>query len=474
MKKIKFIMLIIFFLIICFYLIKNSMKTKEIELTDSQIGKLYKEYIITKTRDKVELIDYFKHRKIDLYTRKDKITKENLKNIDKNNDENIKKSLNKNKMKIKDKKAEIDKEKIIEIENDYELVQLNKVLYLKTKDEIKQIKAEITNKLKLKNDRRYIFRQNKKYGMFDKNLNILKKPIYDGIYGTDKSSLLLIEKDNKFGYMDKNGKQIIPFEYEIGTNEKNGLMIVKKGNMIGVIDKTNKEILNFKYKAIYYDKEDIFIVLKDKNYFLIDRYGVKNKMDVSWMGVQRGDRIFYEKNGLFGIYSFKNGYITKNIYKELSQNYTKLIIEMKNKKYGLINNFGKQIVEMKYDYILQIGNNYFKAGKDTTGYVCLINQNGKILTKEIYDNFIELNRGNIVAIKDNTSVLLNEKGKVLTKDKYDTFIKLNDKNIIGVKDNKLSLLNEKGKKIKEIEKIIKFNKYMLLYKENGKNILRKI
>lgn len=398
MKKIKLTLLVglLFFIGIYF----RNMKTKyqEVELTNKEIGSFYKGYIITKQENGIKLKDYFNNRDIS-------IENNNIKSI-------------------------------INLDEKYELLQLNSQMYLKNLDKIKIVSGES----RMRVGDYYIFKQNDSYGLIDKNLNILIEPIYDGLFKGEKSSLLLAKKKDKYGYLDTEGRVVIPFEYEIGTLEKNGLMVVKKDNKIGVINHKNEVVVNFDYDGIYYENPKNFVGIKNGEYFLINTFGEKIKIDASWMGVQNGSKMFYEKDGKFGIFDFEKKYITKNIYDELSQNYSQLIIALKQGKYGLINSDGETKLSFIFDYILPVGKNYFKVGDDNSGYVALVNQEGSTITKQIYDDFIELN----------------------------------ENNLIGMRENILVLMNKNGKEIKAVDSIISFNDNLLLYKVDGKNILRRL
>lgn len=398
MRKLKLALAIILTLFIGSHFKNASTKGKEVKLTNEEIGNFYNEYIITKQKNGMKLKDYFNDKEIF-------IKKDGIRNI-------------------------------ITLEEKYRLLQLDSQVYLKSINKVEFIHGISKTKI----GENYIFKRNDKYGVFDKNLNILIEPIYDEIFKGEKNSLLLAKKNDKYGYLNFKGDIIIPFEYEMGAVEKNGLMVVKKDNKIGVINQNNKDIIKFNYEGVYYDKSNNFIVLKDKEYFSIDTLGKIEKLNVSWMGVQKNEKIFYEKDNKFGIFDFEKGYITENIYDELSQNYNELIIAKKDGKYGLINNAGKVILSLSHDFILPVGSNYFKVGNDSTGLFFLINQKGEIRTNQLYDDFTELNK----------------------------------KNIVGVKGNKLMLINQSGKEIKKIDSIINFNSQMLLYKEDGKNILRKL
>ncbi len=398
MKKILFLAIGLLFIIgIC---LKNAkVNSKEIELADENIGNLYKEYVITKSKDGMKLNDYFNNKNFFIETN--------------------------------------EVQKIFVLKENYELLQLQNKIYLKKFDEIKLKKGVLGTKV----GTNYMFKENDKFGILDENLNVLANPVYDGLFKGEKSNLLLAKENDKFGYLNFDGTIIIPFEYEMGASEKNGLMVVKKDNKIGVINQKNKTVIDFNYDGIYYYNPTKFVAIRNKEYFLIDILAENiEKIDASWMGVQKDKKLFYEKDEKFGIFDFKKGDITGNIYDQLSQDYYELIIAMKDNKYGLISNDGEVKLPFTYDYILPVGKNYFKAGNDSNSYLSLINSKGKIISKQNYDDFIELNKNNI----------------------------------IGINNEELTLINNNGKELKQLDSIIKFNDKVLLYKKNGKNILREL
>jgi hypothetical protein len=56
----------------------------------------------------------------------------------------------------------------------------------------------------------------------------------------------LVKLDNKWGYIDKSGKEIIPLRYDDGRIFMDGLAAVKLNNKWGFIDKTGKEVVPLK------------------------------------------------------------------------------------------------------------------------------------------------------------------------------------------------------------------------------------
>ncbi|HNF37394.1 MAG TPA: WG repeat-containing protein, partial [Chitinophagaceae bacterium] len=53
-----------------------------------------------------------------------------------------------------------------------------------------------------------------------------------------------------YGFIDKTGKEIIPFEFEIAEEFSEGLAAVKKNGKYGFINKEGKEVIAFKYDGV--------------------------------------------------------------------------------------------------------------------------------------------------------------------------------------------------------------------------------
>lgn len=92
-----------------------------------------------------------------------------------------------------------------------------------------------------------------KWGFIDKDGKEIIAPQYDGtnghfggVYGFSEG-LAGMEKGGKWGYITKTGKVAIPFVYDEIRPFKEGFAGVLKGNKWGFIDGTNKTIIPFKY-----------------------------------------------------------------------------------------------------------------------------------------------------------------------------------------------------------------------------------
>ena len=137
------------------------------------------------------------------------------------------------------------------------------------------------------------------------------------------------ETNDKFGYMDKSGKVIIPAEYSYKLNDNSmpfffkSVIAIKKESKMGIIDKTGKIIIPFDYDNTYvhYQVKDFFPVIKKEN----------------------------GKN-LYGIINSQNKVIIPVAFEEMLMD-SNLVKVKKDGKWGLMDISGKQILPNEYDAI---------------------------------------------------------------------------------------------------------------------------
>ena len=98
----------------------------------------------------------------------------------------------------------------------------------------------------------YWFETRKDYSLQDlaKVIGTYNQPTQHYIFSDE---LACVEKNGKFGYIDKNGQEVIPFIYDIGGDFNDGLACVEKDGKYGYIDKTGDEVI-----PIIYDLGDHF------------------------------------------------------------------------------------------------------------------------------------------------------------------------------------------------------------------------
>lgn len=238
-------------------------------------------------------------------------------------------------------------------------------------------------------------------------------------------SLYLVDKGDKYGYVDKTGKLIIDYQYDYALAfSSSGFAIVTKNDMKGVIDLTNKTLLPFEFESIETsDFEDYFFANKPGKNQPTELYDLKgNKIDVPFA-------------------SFSETYIFRQ--SQIVNGHTTILV---NGKLGLISLAdGKAVLPAVYTQLMLFKEGII-ASKDKTNF--FIDYSGKTIfeTDQYSLSKPQISEGLIHAVANKKSVLLNLRGEVVTSAEYTDLAKFSDKRAAFSDANyKQGYLDENGK-----------------------------
>jgi hypothetical protein len=245
----------------------------------------------------------------------------------------------------------------------------------------------------------------KKHGYIDINENAIVPFQYDDI-SLFRNGLACVKQNKKFGFVNRKGKIVIPIQFDSNNNfEDSGLAIVEKNKKFGFIDKTGKEIIPVIFNDANQSTFDNLVVLcKNKKWAFYDNRG-KQKTNFIYDEIALTS---LEKDGMAGNTFWENGLILvkKNkqiayLNKDLTQtisfgeydtgerfNQNRIAIVSKNNKYGIINEFGKEVVKAEYDTIEHPEESYHESqifAAKRNNYLVLLDQNGKKIYDQIKD-----------------------------------------------------------------------------------------
>lgn len=285
-----------------------------------------------------------------------------------------------------------------------------------------------------------------KGGLINKNGKLVLPVEYDDIRNLDfsKNGLIKLLKGDwdtgKRGVADKTGKVILPVEYDAISELKNGLLEVRKGDWetgkSGLADKTGKFILPIEYEGIRELANGLLEVRKgDWNIGkkgLIDKTG-KFIIPVEFsrisdfgnglLEVEKGE----EKDRKVGLINKKGKWIIPLEYNYI-RHFTKGIVKVQKEKgeenlYGLYTEKGRKILDAIYSYIEDsIEEDVFRVLKGTweKGKQGYINQKGKFVIPLKYDYAYGFENGSPYAKvrRKGKWGLVNKRGKVIMPLKY--------------------------------------------------------
>lgn len=284
-----------------------------------------------------------------------------------------------------------------------------------------------------------------------------------------EKSVLVYEKDNKYGIIDFKGNKITDAVYDTINSllYKEGCLLVTQNSKYGVINIKGKEIVKTEYDSItadgYYNENNKykgagFIVAQKKNEGY--RYGyINNKgkilLETEYNEIHRITEILDEKdvyilafkNGLAGVYKNKKQ-LLKHVYEEIEyNNENQLFIVQRLSKQGVLNKEGKQVLNTEYDYIL-ISGNKINTKKDNTFAIYDINgnkqetqKNNTVLATQNENYFITINEDELFGVVD-------KEGNTIIENRYSYIEYAFNNYFIVTKDNKTGVIDsQKTEKI---------------------------
>jgi hypothetical protein len=237
-----------------------------------------------------------------------------------------------------------------------------------------------------------------KYGVIDRNGKSVIPTQYNGIELLD--SISIVEKNKKVGILSNNGQLITPLVYDAIYQERGmtNRFYAKKDPLYGIIDKDNNEIIPAEYAFVKLFLKDYFVVKKSDTVF-----GIKNANgaivipeDYNFI-TESDDKVFCTKNNqclILNVLDTNNNILLpKEIqFKKNKPGYfaiyqSKFQIFIQNNQYGLMDDSGQTVIPAIYEDISAVSfNGLYKVKQG--GKLGIMNHNGKLLKPIQYDTVI--------------------------------------------------------------------------------------
>jgi len=219
----------------------------------------------------------------------------------------------------------------------------------------------------------------KNYGIMDTNFTEIIPPEYELISKVSNNNIIIIEKDEKFGFISNKGKMLVKPKYDrLENNYWGNLIETLLNNKYGLINNKGKVIVDTIYDYTRHFNSKIAKVKIDKKIGIIDKKG-NLRLPIKY------DEI--------SLWDLKN----------------EIIVRIKN-KCGVFNLNFKQVIPLKYKNITDydgVGVLKVTNFKDKQG---LLDIKGNIIVKCNYDEIgkVQSNGMRIVRLKGNTYLMDKE------------------------------------------------------------------
>jgi len=272
----------------------------------------------------------------------------------------------------------------------------------------------------------FIVKQNDKVGCLDKDGKVISFGVYDEIIEDDEN-LILVIKDYKYGWINRNGEEVIPCSYNVRvTAFSEGLVGVRNGPSYGYIDTTGKLVIPYIYDRVSEFYEGKALVVKEGKPKIIDKNGNEIiDLNYDWAENLEDDMAIVVKDNKAGMIDMSGKEIVPCIYEDMKIIKDNFIIVKKDGKYGVLKN-GIEVISCIYENIDVYGG-YDECITTDDGKYIIINNN----LFGPYDDCVRDNGDGVFLVsKENKYGFLNEKG-------IESFPMFNDDGLIDYSNGRL-------------------------------------
>lgn len=260
------------------------------------------------------------------------------------------------------------------------------------------------------------------FGFKREDGTVFVEPSYRHV-GQFKNGFCIVFKDDlKCGIINREGREVVPSEYDEVTLPNEGMIRVRKGNLWGFYDTTGHKAIDFLYRTVSDFSEGLAVVNDDSD-SLIVRYGYINKKNQVVIPAK------YE----FAM-TFSEGYAVVKDYD----------------RFGMIDHNGNMVMPCKYIGVSGMIDGRCFAFDAETELAAMFDNNMKQITKFKYNEIPYYSEGFYIARMGCHYTYLDKKGR----ERFGVYEEMSgffDGYSMVKQNGKYGIINKKGKVILPIE-----------------------
>ncbi|RPJ95592.1 WG repeat-containing protein [Rummeliibacillus sp. TYF005] len=288
--------------------------------------------------------------------------------------------------------------------------------------------------------------------------NIISLEDFDKVVQPFGSKLIAVKINGKWGYMNTQGKLVIPATFQEAHNFSEGLASVKSNEKWGYIDTTGKFVIKAEYEGVAVTFNNNYtqverkgkwgVINKKGNIIIPIKYSKINPVNEGLASVKLGNK--------YGFINLKGKLVISTKYED-AYNFHNGLAPVKSKgKWGYINKSGKLVISYKYIAAESFNNGYArvvikKGGNYLYG---VIDKAGKQIIIPKFYQILSLNNGIAPYLLQNSSGEISmgyislKTGKNLFKVKKSIQVFSEGYGFASYKENLLNVIYDRnGKKI---------------------------
>ena len=303
-----------------------------------------------------------------------------------------------------------------------------------------------------------VYKKDEKYGLIDTLGQLTVDMKYDEI-GSFYEGRLAVKYKGLWGFVNKDGLEIIPCRFNKVGNFSDGLAAAKIGNDWGFIDKLGDVEIDFQYSQVgdfvngiayaklesrpfgYINKENEWVIQPQfPKAYDFNMFGLARVEDIIGdyykMGLinKSGEIVVkpkfvtispFDKNGLavagyggvptkFGLIDLDGKMVTTHHFKEIGGFHEGLAIARNKDKYGYINVEGQLVIDYQFSKCGDFSEGKAYAQDPQTGRYGYINQQGNWVIQPEFSRCLDFKDGKAVVFQGNKKAgLIDETGKFM-------------------------------------------------------------
>ena len=223
-----------------------------------------------------------------------------------------------------------------------------------------------------------------KFGFKLADGTVIVEPQYMFVDKFKNGYCIVLRDYDRYGLINKEGKEVVPCEYQNVTLPADGLIRVQKDGLYGFINEDGTIAIEPQYRAASTFNEGLAVVAVDIDSFTV-LYGYIDKENHTIIQPK-----YQYANPFF------NGYA---VVKQYDRN-------------GMIDRNGKMVFPAKYEFLSPMDNNGIFLAMDPEGdHIAMFNRKFKQITPYQYDDFIGYGDGFYTFTKHGQKGFLDAKGK---------------------------------------------------------------
>ncbi|UOP04994.1 WG repeat-containing protein [Conchiformibius kuhniae] len=256
-----------------------------------------------------------------------------------------------------------------------------------------------------------------KWGLLDRNGNVVAAPTFDDICGFAKIGLACAIKNGKSGFINQKGETVIPFVYDDAHSFNEGLAAVAKNDRYGFIDQYGKTVIPLQYENAGLFALGLANVKRKGKYGFINRQG-KTVLPFIYDDADSFERDIaltrVEIKGKPSVINTKGQTIVPpGKYDEIPYFYRGMAAARKNGYWGFINGHGDVLIPFIYDDVQYYSDDENRIMVKYQGKYGMIDRENNIIIPFEYDSLFNFQEGLAVAFRGEKAGFIDANNQVV-------------------------------------------------------------